>query len=60
MDAKHRIVQLLGIAGVSSGCLAMNATAVALALLGAWLVVSGIMSRLKRNVDGGESTKIVP
>jgi len=40
--------------------LAMNATAVALALLGAWLVVSGIRSRLKRRVDGGESSKIVP
>ena len=38
---------------------AMNATAIGLAFLGAWLVVSGIMSRFKRNLKRGESSKIV-
>jgi hypothetical protein len=37
----------------------MGADRFALALLGAWLVVSGIMSRFKRPIRYGENSKIV-
>jgi hypothetical protein len=40
--------------------MAMNATAIALVLLGAWLIVSGVISRFKRQLSGNESSKIVP
>jgi hypothetical protein len=39
---------------------AMNATAIALMLLGAWLIVSGVISKFKGQVHGNESSKAVP
>jgi uncharacterized membrane protein HdeD (DUF308 family) len=39
---------------------AMTATAIVLALLGAWLVVSGVIARFKGQVRDHESSKIVP
>lgn len=40
--------------------MAMNATAIAVVILGAWLVVSGVISRFKAQVPDGESSKIIP
>ena len=39
---------------------AMNATAIVLGLLGAWLVASGVIARFKGQVGNEESSKIVP
>jgi len=39
---------------------AMNATAIVLVFLGAWLVVSGVIARFKGQVRDQESSKIVP
>jgi len=39
---------------------AMNATAIVLAFLGAWLVVSGVIARFKGQVRDEENSKIVP
>ena len=38
----------------------MTAAAIALVLLGIWLVVSGITSRFKIRIRGGESSKVAP
>ena len=38
----------------------MNATAIVLAFLGAWLVVSGVIARFKGQVRDEENSKIVP
>ena len=38
----------------------MNATAIVLGLLGAWLVASGVIARFKGQVSDEESSKIVP
>ena len=38
----------------------MNAAAIALAFLGVWLIVSGVMSQSKSRIRSEESSKIVP
>jgi hypothetical protein len=38
----------------------MTTAAIALVFLGTWLVISGITSRFKGRIRGGESSKVVP
>ena len=55
----HPAANLLRPSNETQG-VAMNATAIALAFLGAWLIVSGVIPRFKGQVRGEESSKIVP